>query len=97
LKSPFDPNWGGLEVVGMAAIYLRLLSASNLGIQKMKLKDLRPGADWNGSDDVEIFVPTENELRFVFLGAKVADGSTVINEGADELVTLSSCIQGPLQ
>jgi len=85
LKSPFDPNWGGLEVIGMAAIYLRLLSASNLGIQRMKLKDLRPGADWNGCDDVEIIVPTENELRFVFLGAKVADGSTVINEGADGL------------
>jgi hypothetical protein len=84
LKSP-DPNWGTLEVVGMAAIYLRLLSASNLGVKEMKLKDLRPGADWSGCDDVEIIVPAEKDLRFVFLGAKLADGSTVISEGTDGL------------
>lgn len=85
LNSPFDPNWGTMEVVGMAAIYLRLLSASNLGIQKMKLKDLRPGADWNGCDDVEVIVPAEDQLRFVSLGAKIVEGATVIKVGSDGL------------
>ena len=83
LRSPFDPNWGKLEVVGMTAVYLRLLSALKLGAQTMKLSELRPGAEWSGCDDVDISVPSE--VRFVFLGAPIAAKSKVINEGADGL------------
>jgi hypothetical protein len=69
----------------MGSLYLRLLSASNLGMTRMKIKDLRPGALWQGCDDTEIEIPSEANLKFVFLGAKIEKDSSVIYRGSDGL------------
>ena len=85
LLHPFSLDWEKFEVLGITSIYWKIKYFQSIPLTKIKLQDLRPGAQWSPScADVTIDL-TSQELDFKVLGTQIVKRTKVLHSGTDGL------------